>query len=639
MGHTFVAVPSQSRRSPLIALHHIRDCYSCSQNKCVAKEGSKHGGGGASKGALAGGVIGALILLAIAVGGLMWYRRNNRLRSIATPEVKDRPAAAEDVLNRPDPAEKAPANEPVRVYAASYHTVLEVDNNPQSSTHPARYSQSSAGGTVRTNPFDDKHSIQTAVTEGTNVIPIALVASHSHRPSTSQSDLDAASASVSPQPVRPTRSPDLDINLNLEHVNVSHDNLRPVAPSMISGISRNSFMSGASYSSDFLNEAPMIITPTRGTIHQILGVVKAEVINAPPTPSTPDALKPPSSFGGRPSTTSPLASTSFGPNDVVHEVDEGQEHTNPFSDTHSTKVTVNPASPTVSVSTFGPSAQQDNNSDANWSPRTPNVPWSQDDLSRPGSVSTQPGSIADIANATRVNLGLSQMLNTPLGFDTFPPSPNMPVGTRLNAGSNTTAPNILQEQQKRALAHAQAQSHGINDRRRISGSSVVSAASTRADSILESFPFVPPSPISDRPARSPPVSPLAQQSFTAAPPSPLAQHLFDNSAHKVPVVIESAPSPRKDRYEVDDLPQPPNRKTLGLSTGSQLSTASTGLGSFPFHIDAGAMPDNSSRGVASVYGGPGRQRASLDTLALTSDLASYPLNFDRDSVPPVPKRP
>ena len=47
--------------------------------------------------------------------------------------------------------------------------------------------------------------------------------------------------------------------------------------------------------------------------------------------------------------------------------------------------------------------------------------------------------------------------------------------------------------------------------RRLSGSSVLTAGS----SILESFPFVPPSPISDRPLRTPPVSPLQKQAFAA----------------------------------------------------------------------------------------------------------------------------
>ncbi|KAI6164836.1 hypothetical protein EDD17DRAFT_1558274, partial [Pisolithus thermaeus] len=75
----------------------------------------------------------------------------------------------------------------------------------------------------------------------------------------------------------------------------------------------------------------------------------------------------------------------------------------------------------------------------------------------------------------------------------------------------------IEQQQQMALAHAQAQAraHGLEKARRVSGTSVVSTTSTRADSILESFPFVPPSPIASRPVRSPPRSPLCQQASSA----------------------------------------------------------------------------------------------------------------------------
>jgi hypothetical protein len=164
---------------------------------------------------------------------------------------------------------------------------------------------------------------------------------------------------------------------------------------------------------------------------------------------------------------------------------------------------------------------------------------------------------------------------------------------------------------------------------------VMSAASTRADSILESFPFVPPSPISDRPIRTPPVSPLGQQSFTAPPPtSPLSQHMF-TVAPPSPLAQqgfkETARGHSDNTDDVSVLPPPPDRRTLGLSTASQLSTASSGLGSFPFQIDSGS---SSERPPSAFHG---RQRASLDTLALTSDLSSYPLGFDRESMQPPKK--
>jgi len=144
---------------------------------------------------------------------------------------------------------------------------------------------------------------------------------------------------------------------------------------------------------------------------------------------------------------------------------------------------------------------------------------------------------------------------------------------------------------------------------RISMSTMASGVSGRADSILESFTFVPPSPISNRPIRTPPRSPLAQE--TTHVPS------------------RTAPSQ-------EDVLDPPDRRVLGMSTGSQLSSMSTGLGSFPFQIDHGGEGHQSEEPQVGVLpNGQNvdqvKQRASLDTLALTKDLTSYPLGFDRQS--------
>ena len=90
--------------------------------------------------------------------------------------------------------------------------------------------------------------------------------------------------------------------------------------------------------------------------------------------------------------------------------------------------------------------------------------------------------------------------------------------------------------------------------------------------------------------------------------------------------------------------QPPNRKALGMSVASNGSTASNGLGSFPFQIDSGAPEASNVSTAPSSFSSSSngsvtqRKRASLDTLALTSDLSSYPLGFDKSPVPPVPRR-
>lgn len=601
-----------------------RDCYTCSQTKCVATQGSNSKpSGGVSKGALAGGIVGALLFLAIAIFLFLRFRRAARFRKALVSDretKKDIPVPAETVLNRPDPMEKPnPLSDhtDVRVYSATSNATTDVGPEAQSSVPRPPYTYAHQADPA--NPFDDTNSIQTAGSEGTNVIPIAFVPADSH--ASPRSDAQTLPLATSIHPVRPARSPDL--NLNLDHVNVSNDNLRsgnPYATSMISGISgisRNSYMSNASYSSDFLNEAPMIMMPTKGAVRQVLGVVKAEVINAgsiSPNPSSDNLKVPTSTFVTRPSVGSPLASTSFGPADVLKESDESLEVHDPFSDRHSSLITQHSASPSPSTTTFG---------------HTPSGPdrelfspdWAPSDLNRPSSISTQAGSIINISSATRVNVGLRT-----LGSGATPRSPFRTTMGRLISPSST-ASGTLQEQQLRALAHAQAQAQaqGLDKRRPISGSSAMSAASTRADSILESFPFVPPSPISDRPIRSPPVSPLADQSFVNGPSSPLAQHSY-TVAPPTPLAHDME---NRVTEASDSLPDPPNRRILGLSTASQLSTASSGLGSFPFQIDSGTSAESSNHPPSAFNG---RQRASLDTLALTSDLSSYPLGFDHDSV-------
>lgn len=606
----------------LLTPYPRRDCHTCSQTTCVAKPGNDQSDGGVSKGALAGGIVGAVVFLALSISLYFWYRRKSRIRKILTNSretQQDKPAPAADVLNRPDPMEKFPipsSQQQQPFPAASEH----VDPESHGTTLPPPLRPQLI------NPFDDSNSIQTTKTEGPNVIPIALVSPESHH---SKTDTDTLQSTTSSGPVRPPRSPDL--NLNLDHVNVSHDNIRvPYATSTVSGISgisnRNSYMSGASYSSEFLNEAPVIVTANKGAVRQVLNVVKAEVVNAGTISPNPDGgLKPPS-FTSRPNIKSPLASTSFGPSDVLSEADEN-EVVDPFDDTHSTTAQ---GSTSPGIKSFGPASPRPESTNPSWVPDGPTLPWTaRSDDSRPSSISTQAGSIVNIGSATRVNVGLSG-LASPATASTVPRPPYRTTMGRLVSplSGGSSQPGTLQEQQARAFAQAQGS-------RRISGSSVVSATSTRADSILEAFPFVPPSPISDRPIRSPPVSPLGKQSFTAspsspsaqpivtiAPASPLKQHDFGNS---------SAPA---EPMSGQSLPAPPNRRTLGMSTGSQLSTTSTGLGSFPFQIDAGATSDannNSRPNTLSI-----RQRASLDTLALTSDLASYPLDFERDSMPPPP---
>ncbi|KAG8218843.1 hypothetical protein J3R82DRAFT_4522 [Butyriboletus roseoflavus] len=576
-----------------ICIQTSQSCSACPTFICQANPSNTggSGNGGVSSGALGGAIAAVLLVLIGALAVFFVYRRRQRARRScdATLETKpDVPASAEAVLNRPDPIEKMEKPQPppttptniVRVYSSSGDSVIDLDPRSQSSltsTHRA------SGRPSTSNPFDDGHSIQTTstTTNATNVIPIALVSPGYVHPSSPHSE----SATFPPNsPARPARPTELVLESPQGSVDALGKPSPRHAPSQRSDASRLSCVSNASYSSDFLNEAPMIVTHTQGAVRQVVGKVRAEVIQTSGT-ATPtshlssSSLKPPSI--SRPSIRSPLAATSFGPADIVTEADEERPlspRSDPFGDHHA-------------------SSEQPSTTSIN---------------SPAGLVSDEPTLPAPSVggdNATRVN---SPDQKSPHMANLIPTSP--------------TSPGTLQEQQQRALAHAQAQARaqGLDRSKRMSGTSVVSTTSTRADSILESFPFVPPSPISSRPVRSPPRSPLGQQfSAITQSQSPLA-------------VAGSHPEAGTTEAEASLPPlEPPSRRILGMSTGSQISTASSGLGNFPFQIDHGGTEATHPPSASQP-----RQRASLDTLALMSDLSSYPLGYDRDehdSLPTLPK--
>lgn len=171
-------------------------------------------------------------------------------------------------------------------------------------------------------------------------------------------------------------------------------------------------------------------------------------------------------------------------------------------------------------------------------------------------------------DATRVHLGFTQPASGSVYHATPLASSVMGGSTTLvRMASGRVVSNPLERQQESSLATMQAraqQSEKVQAfPQRISMSTMASGVSGRADSILESFTFVPPSPISNRPLRTPPRSPLGQET------------------HHVQV----PPTPAQD----DGVLEPPDRRVLGMSTGSQLSSMSTGLGSFPFQIDHGSV--------------------------------------------------
>ncbi|KZT70312.1 hypothetical protein DAEQUDRAFT_750439 [Daedalea quercina L-15889] len=579
-------------------------CTSCPTYQCQALP-SNSSSGGVSAGAVAGAVVASVVFLVVVLGAFWFYRRRLRQRQAAqSGESKsDAPARAEDVLNRPDPNEKVQEPEPpslVRVYTGTSmgaSTMQATDGHSRDS--------------AQLNPFNDSHSIQTTST-GTrsNVIPIALVPPATFVPPTPQTNA-ATDGSTD-------RTSALDIGV------------QGIEPS--DELSQHTGLSNRSYASDLLNEAPVIVRPTR-----VVGVVKAEVIRTSPGNSpSKDSLRPPQA-GNRPPVRSPLAASSFGPSDVLHEAPEDGQETNlpgnnPFGDEHSPS---NPdstqGSPAPSQTTFGSPSFYDDSQDH-----------------RPTSTYTQAASVigAEIGGATRVHLGLHHLhANPPAPGEHMPRTASSGVLNSPRSAYRMTSAKLintspsgsagptgtLERQQQRAME----QITEVVPSKRTSMSSMVST-STRADSILESFPFVPPSPISSRPIRTPPHSPLAQQPSTNA-----------NNARNASPAPASTPEPKSPPArdppqreslgaEQTSLPPPPRaRKSRAMSVASQTSTMTNGLGSFPFQIDSGASDSGASVG-SPPSSFSGRTRASLDTLALTSDLSSYPLNFDR-SAPPVPR--
>ncbi|TFY68168.1 hypothetical protein EVJ58_g1170 [Rhodofomes roseus] len=623
-------------------------CDACPSYQCVAPQSNSSSSGGVSGGAVAGAVIASLIFLVLVLGAFWFYRRRLRQRQTAEGGAEgksDAPARAEDVLNRPDPNEKGPEPELpslVRIYTGTSVGTINLDPASQGGS-TTRALDGHDRDSAQVNPFNDSHSIQTTST-GTrsNVIPIALVPPATFVPpsphTNAQSTAATAGSTVTSRlaPPRPDRDPSLDIGV--KGIEVSHDAaLKPLdEQSQRTGLSnRASYLSTGSYASDLLTEAPVIVRPTR-----VVGVVKAEVIRTSPGNSpSKDSLRPPQA-SNRPPMRSPLA-VSFGPSDVLHEAPEdGHEVTaygnNPFGDEHSPYNSDNgQGSPAPSQTTFGSPSSH-----------------SQDDTQehRPLSTYTQAASVigsvigAEIGGATRVHLGLGHLRPNPL------PSAGEPMPHTASSGvlhsprsayrmtsaklvntspSASAGPTgALERQQQDAMQQMEVPS--LNTR--ISMSSVLSSTSTRADSILESFPFVPPSPISNRPIRTPPRSPLAQQSFA------------DNSRNATPSPVPEPPksppprdAPPRESLSVPptSLSPPPRVKTRAMSVASQSSTMTNGLGSFPFQIDSGTSDAASAGSAPSSF--MGRTRASLDTLALTSDLSSYPLSFDRSEPPPVPR--
>jgi hypothetical protein len=549
-----------------------RVCDTCPKIQCLpkAQNGTQTSGGGTSKAALAGAVVAALIFLAALLGGIWYMQKRRKAQRLArekalepAPEV---PASADDVLRRQDPHEKSratstPSNN-TRVYDNQSLTTI---NLAPTSTQAPSMNRTEAQTSLR-NPFGDQSSLGSGRTEESqqNDIQIAMVPYGSvQSPGAQSANLPASPTSAqSGVPSRPARSPEVSVRLNsapydLSHVNVSDDNFSKngIPASVRSGMTTGSgasYLSTGTYATDFLNpESPTVVMRQEG---KILGLSRAQVV-AVPTGATPQLSPVASSHlmpmdrrasratNGR----SPLAHSSFTPDDIPEE----QALNSPFADSNAAHHNLSPMSTSYhdnrSIRTTGSNVWNDTDSVAS-------------------------GVEASITSATRVIIRSDGRLTSPLA------SPTMQSHHSLSQYSSRSGHRL----------------------------SFASEASSRADSILEAFPFVPPSV---------PGSPMTIQTFRSQQSQ--AQSQTRSPQPRSPLSAHQAAGNDSEELE------PPNRRGQGVSIYSARSDAS--LGDYPvqLHINSPASETRSTL----------PSRASLDTLALSRDLAAYPLAFDEARTP------
>ncbi|KIM22954.1 hypothetical protein M408DRAFT_332626 [Serendipita vermifera MAFF 305830] len=627
----------------------FQTCDTCSTAQCIAAPSAPAASTGAPNvGAIVGGVFAAVILIGVACA-YKWYRGRRNLAAAAalkraTFEPKpDIVASADTVLNRPDP---------------NINIIIEkADQGPGSPVSGRTFED---GSPVRfeppENPFSDHASIATASDRATNVIPIGLVTPSSasmlsratgtslganststpasiasstpsgftlHPPSESPRSFAFSQNQPQPNgPVRPRRGPEIDMRLDLNRPESTL--LPPSAPyaasarTGASGISSRSSM--LSTSSSFLNEAPQIVTPKQANFRQVLGVQRAAVVQLGSTPNTSPGVS------AAPSLRSQRSASTIGRSAASPD---GQ----------------------------GPNPFGDNDAEAD------------DDASlfhdgRPMSAMSDATSIANIASAQRVQIlrpqnlnsttatlageGRALLLPSPLSSSSGVYSPT--ITGRSLAGSNTSTPTgtpraIDFRTAGQLTPPSQAVPRSFDD---LMGagppsrpSSLQSFAMTNrtstADSILESFPFVPPSPISMHHAQPHPST--LQQQQQQRQQQGLGQANLTAGVHG-PSSLRT-----ESTQDVGSNGNKPGRMTLGMSTAS---AASSGLGSFPFQFEGGeggrshastvgpsklrqqdGDDDDDTATISQHHG----DRASLDTLQLSRDLADFPLPIPSAGTP------
>ncbi|EKM51207.1 uncharacterized protein PHACADRAFT_103523 [Phanerochaete carnosa HHB-10118-sp] len=258
---------------------------------------------------------------------------------------------------------------------------------------------------------------------------------------------------------------------------------------------RNSYNTTTTFSSD-LSSIP-IVEASHGTVRQVLGVARAAVVRTPkPSLSSIHPSLHIRRLSGTKSTLGvpaerppPVPSSPLARFDFPRVLEESKEEEDPFRDRTPSPVPSRRAADrraiTQSTGTFGDSGTQ------RWPPprarkRGGSAPDNnvveQGSVSTPTSASPRRSTHNDVA---------PQMLAPPHSMDV----PLTPASARHDMLA------VPGEERRRDTT---------------SDASVLSATSSFAESLLSSFPFVPPSPPGSFNARTPPRSPQASRSFNGS---------------------------------------------------------------------------------------------------------------------------
>ena len=494
-------------------------------------------------------------------------RRRRRRSKALFEDKKETPAPADIVLSRPDPSDRPPV--PPRQFPAYNSPATSSFSAGDSSANFQGSNMNSYAATQGHTPWSSQSQPYTTADLGhsnPNLI------SATFNPSLRQADSDSALFQTARDQVElPPLSPGARAALGLgQPIDRNRDLRLPLPPRAV----RNSFNTTSTFSSELSGDAIM----AQSAVRQVLGFTRAEVVHTPkhsmssvhPSvyPSMHRLSGTPSSLGllgggnaHAPPIPSRLGRRSLEPLRNPFNDSRSASPSRPSPDSPTSATNLVQLSPAPTSATFGDTGSPLRKS---WAKQSREQVQSSSERGRTPSISTHPGSVVSSSSYEQLvpKHKTSQHLPVPLPQD-LPRSPlSAPLSTARSPNVAGPSTGVLEHQQQQAIDKAKARM------------SVLSSASSVADSLLSTFPFVPPSPVSSKGSyRSDhPRSPLHQQAFTSA----------DDKRQSVSSAYPDTVAP--------------------LSPSSPFDTQPTSSG---------------------------RQRASLDTVALSSDLMNYPLFYDR----------